>query len=468
MINRMIFRIFRPFLVSNLLLLLFFSAKSDDLRVGASAVKITPPLGVPLAGQYYDRGATAVHDDLYAKAMVIEKNGVKVAIVSCDLVDIGKDLVPAARRLAMKSTGIPEDHIMISATHSHTGPVIPSPGNINSSQGSVPEILTAYMAKLPGLISESIKQANENLKPAIIAGGLGHEETISFNRRFFMTDGTVGWNPGKMNPMIIKPAGPIDPDVSVLYAETADGVPVSTYVNFALHLDITGGLEISADMPYTLAKILGEVKSQNMITMFTQGCCGNINHINVKTAEEQSGNAEAERIGTVLAGEVIRTCTRLKPLTVGTISVSSEIVSLPLAVISTAELPWAREITSKYGKPDAAPFMDMVKAFKILEINDRKGKALEAEIQVIALGDSCAIVSLPGEVFTELGMYIKSRSPYPFTIVEELANVSVDYVPDMKACIEGNYEPISARCAPGSGELLAKKAIEMLWELKKN
>ena len=91
---------------------------------------------------------------------------------------------------------------------------------------------------------------------------------------------------------------------------------------------------------------------------------------------------------------------------------------------------------------------------------------MQAEIQAIALGDSCAILSLPGEIFTELGMYIKSRSPYPFTIVEELANVSVDYIPDMKAFIEGNYEPVSSRCAPGSGELLAKKAIEMLWELK--
>ena len=468
MTNRMIFGISGRVLLTSILLILCSSVKADDLRVGASAVKITPPLGIPLAGQYFDRGATAVHDDLFAKAIVIEKGGAKVAIVSCDLVDIGTDIVPAVRRMAGKSTGIREDHIMVSATHSHTGPVIPSPGNMNSSQGAIPEILTAYISKLPGLICESIKQANDNLKPALISCGMGHEETISFNRRFFMTDGTVGWNPGKMNPMIIKTAGPIDPDVAVLYAETPEGKPVITYVNFALHLDITGGLEISADMPCTLSKILGEVKSPEMITMFTQGCCGNINHINVKSAAKQSGYAEAERIGTVLAGEVIRTCTRMKPLRIDNISVKSEIVPLPLAEISDEQLPWAREVASKYGEPYAAPFMDMVKAFKIIEIHERKGKPMEAEIQVIALGDSCAIVSLPGEIFTELGMYIKSRSPYPFTIIEELANVSADYIPDMKAFMEGNYEPVSARCAPGSGELLAKRAIEMLWELKRN
>ena len=448
------------------LILMSVSARADDLKVGVAAARITPPLGVPLAGQYFDRGATAVHDDLFAKAVVVEKGGVKVAIVSCDLVDVGTAIVPQVRRLAFRATGIPEDHIMVSATHSHTGPVIPSPGNINSSQGNIPEVLSSYISKLPELICESIIMANTNLKSARLSFGRGNEETISFNRRFFMTDGTVGWNPGKLNPMIIKPAGPIDPDVAVLYAESVEGKPLLTYVNFALHLDIAGGLEISADMPYTLAKILGEVRSREMLTMFTQGCCGNINHINVKTSAEQSGYAEAERIGTVLAGEVIRTSTRLRPVNVSNISVKSQIVPLPLAGFSKEDIPWAEEITSKYGKPDAAPFMDMVKAFKILDINDRKGKPIEAEIQVIALGDSCAIVSLPGEVFTELGMYIKSRSPYPITIVEELANISADYIPDMKACMEGNYEPVSSRCAPGSGELLAQKAVEMLWEVK--
>ena len=193
--KRLILRFSGILLVMNFLPFLFLSAGGDDLKIGASAVKITPPLGVPLAGQYFDRGATAVHDDLYAKALVIEKEGIKVAIVTCDLVDIGTDLVPEVRLLAKQSTGIPEDHIMISATHSHTGPVVPSPGNINSSQGPIPELLTGYISKLPALICKSIVQANANMKPALISCGMGHEETISFNRRFFMTDGTVGWNP---------------------------------------------------------------------------------------------------------------------------------------------------------------------------------------------------------------------------------------------------------------------------------
>jgi neutral ceramidase len=464
--KRLLHKLFGLILNLNVLFFISFSASAGELMIGSAAVKITPPIGIPMAGQYFERNALSIHDDLFAKTIVIEKNGVKVAIVTCDLVDISNQLVSDARMLAEKSTGIPAEHIMISATHTHTGPVIPSPGNINVPQGKIPEILSIYISKLAGLIAESIKKANDDLQPANISFGLGHEESISFNRRFYMTDGTVGWNPGKLNPMIIKPAGPIDPDVSVLYAESSEGTPISTYVNFALHLDIAGGLGISADMPYTLSKILNEVKSPEMTILFAQGCSGNINHVNVNSKEPQSGYAEAERIGTVLAAEVIKTYTKLKPFGIEQISVKSETVQLPLAEISKNDLAWAIEIASKFGKAGAAPFLDMVKAFKIIEVDERNGKPIDSEIQVFALGDTCAIVSLSGEIFTELGMYIKSRSPYPYTIIVELANKSGDYIPDMKAYIEGNYEPVSSRCKPGSGELLVKRTIEMLNELK--
>jgi hypothetical protein len=127
---------------------------------------------------------------------------------------------------------------MISATHAHTGPVIPGFKMRYNPTGKSADILSSYISKLPVLIAKSITDANNALTPAQISFGVGHEESISFNRRFFMTDGTVGWNPGKLNPKIIKPAGPIDPDVAVLYSETLTGKPISTYVNFALHLDM--------------------------------------------------------------------------------------------------------------------------------------------------------------------------------------------------------------------------------------
>jgi neutral ceramidase len=451
-------------------LLITSSTFADDLKIGAASVKVTPPIGTPMAGYYYARGVEKIHDDLYAKALVIEKDGIKIAIVECDFVSISAYIVDKIRKLVDKATGINAAYVMIGATHSYTGPIIPAePASTNigidpKSKGA--QVLAGYIEKLPALIAESIIQANAALKPANISFGLGHEGSISFNRRYFMTDGTVGWNPGLHNPKVVKPAGPIDPAVSVLYAETLDGRPISTFVNFALHLDEVGGSDVSADLPFTLSSKLGKIKGSDMVTIFSQGCSGNINHIDVNGDAPQSGNFRAEKNGTILAGEVIKTYPRLSDLNIKSIIVKSEIVPLPLAEISKDELAWARETSAKFGKRDAAPFLDFVKAFKILLVEERKGKPIQSEIQVFALGDSCAIVSFPNEIFTELGQYLKSRSPYAHTIITELTNGSNGYIPDRKAYDEGNYEPTSTRAAPGSGEILVENALRMLNELK--
>jgi hypothetical protein len=162
---------------------------------------------------------------------------------------------------------------------------------------------------------------------------------------------------------------------------------------------------------------------------------------------------------------VLKTCTRLKPVDATALRVRTEIVRLPLPEIKPGELEKAREVAPKYGKPNAAPFLDFVQAFKALDVTAREGKPLQAEVQVIALGDQLAWVALPGEIFVELGMAIKQASPFPCTIVAELANGSVGYVPNRKAYPEGAYEVVSARCAAGSGEMLVDAALRMLKEL---
>jgi hypothetical protein len=274
----------------------------------------------------------------------------------------------------------------------------------------------------------------------------------------------VGWNPGKLNPAVVRPAGPTDPAVPVVYLETLDGHPLATYVNYAMHLDTVGGFEYSADYAYTLSKLLAAAKSADMLTLFTIGCAGNVNHIDVNTATKQSGHKEAARIGTVLAAEVLRTFKEMERLDPGAPRMRSEIIRLPLPEIRPGELEWARKITPMFGKKDGAPFMDLVRAFKIVEVAERAGRSLEAEVQVITLGDRLAWVGLPGEIFTELGMMIKLGSPFQYTIVASLANGSIGYVPDRKAYPQGAYEPVSARCAAGSGEMLVDAASRLLVE----
>jgi len=453
-------------MAQKLWILLFAAAPlwAGDLRLGTAAVKITPPSGMPMAGYYYNRAAEGVHDDLYAKALVLEKDGMKAALVACDLASVSRPVIEEARKLIEKATSIPGDRVMISATHCHTGPVLLGRSSRDDTQSATLEIAKQYVTALPGKIAEGVKLADANLKPARVSAAIGREESLAFNRRYFMKDGSVGWNPGKLNPNIVQPAGPTDPDVAVVYFETAESRPLATYVNFAMHLDTVGGQQFSADYPYTLATLLGKVKDLDMLTVFTIGTAGNINHINVKTRTPQKGHEEAARIGTVLAGEVLKTYTRLKLINASAPQVRSEIVKLALPEIKPGELEKARAIAPKYGKPEAAPFMDFVQAFKVIDVTAREGKPLEAEVQVITLGDQLAWVGLPGEIFVELGMAIKQASPFPYTIVAELANGSVGYVPNRKAYPEGAYEVVSARCAVGSGEMLVEAATRMLKE----
>ena len=103
-----------------------------------------------------------------------------------------------------------------------------------------------------------------------------------------------------------------------------------------------------------------------------------------------------------------------------------------------------------------------MEAYRIADVEARSDGFIDAEVQVITLGREVAWVSLPGEIFVQLGMAIKDASPFAVTSIHELANGSIGYVPARQAYAQGNYEVISARCAEGSGELLVDAAIEQL------
>src|SRR5262245_47646202 len=169
------------------LILLFWAAPvaAAELHAGAAAVIITPPEGTPLAGYYSPRGSKTVLDHLYSKALVLEQDGVKVALVVCDLIAMPRRTTVEARKLIAKETGIPGTHVMISATHTHTGPVLVRDASFDEAFGATTDLAQRYSAQLPELIARSVSEANRKLAPARLSAALGKEENLSFNRRFF-------------------------------------------------------------------------------------------------------------------------------------------------------------------------------------------------------------------------------------------------------------------------------------------
>ncbi len=442
--------------------------KIGDLKIGAAGVAINPPLGIGLAGYYHERGNDGVLDDVMAKAVVIDDGQTHAAIVVCDLSSMPLSIVVEARKLITAQTGISGVNVMIAATHTHTAPVMIRESSRDQADGGAKEIAKTYTLSLPKLIANAVVAAYAKRQPVRVLVGKEQEAQIAQNRRFWMRDGSLEWNPGKLNPQILRPAGPVDPEVGVFVAEStgATPAPVLTFVNYALHPDTTGGTRVSADYPGALARALSLYKGPDMVTLFANGTCGNINHIDVRWAGRQNGPQEATRLGTILAAAVFKAYPRLAPLIGGaTLRTRREVVNLPLQIFTPAELQQARIDVRTASDSTRAGFMKLVRAHRIIDTAARAGKPQDVEMQVFTLGRDVAWVAWPGEIFVELGLGVKAGSPFAQTYNVELANGTIGYIPNKSAYPEGQYEVESARVAAGSGELLMASALRMLTSL---
>lgn len=438
------------------------TASAEPFRFGRAAVEITPPAGmpfhVPQRPPFPVVPAEGTHDPLYAKAVVFEGGGVKAAIVAVDVTSIPEPYIVAAREHVARICTVPPENVMITATHTHTGPNI-RPRNFKNASRYQMRVATAYLKRFPEMVAESVKAAEENLTDARLHAAIGEVHGVAYNRRFLMKNGTVLANPGKQNEEVlvdvVRPAGPTDPEIPILYLDTADGKPLATVINFALHLDTTGGYQYSADFPHQISKILSDVKGTEMLTHFTYGAAGNINHyylLDPERIHRTKGYQESARIGTHIADEVVRSYMHLRSLEPVAVKVSRELVRL---VLHEEKAP---EIAREHGNAESFHYRDTL--YTLVD-----GKyTFAAEVMVITVGDEVAFVGAPGELFVELGLMIRNGSPYQFTFVNSNANGSIGYVANLKGHSEGAYGASvqSTRCNPGSGEALVDSAIRQL------
>jgi neutral ceramidase len=446
---------------------------AEPLRAGVAVVDITPPLGYRMAGYFNERLNSGTHDPLLAKAVVVQQGDARAALVECDLVSMPADVASQARALAEKNTGILARHIIVSATHSHTGPLFSGPlrklwhDQAVAKDGKDAAEAVDYPAALVKHVAKAIEQAAHSATPVNLSAGVGEDTRLSFNRRFHMRDGTVRFNPGRKNPEIVRVAGPIDPAVSVLlFTDAAAARPLVSIPNFALHLDTIGGADYAADYPYYVERKLREKLGSDFVSIFGTGTCGDINHIDVsRDANQLKGHAEAERIGTALGETVVRTLPKLVEQKQPSLAVRQKRIEVPAQQFEPAGIAKAIDRMPKIGTRDLT-FLEQVETYKIVDVAQQYGSGqVPLEVVAIRLSSDVAIVALPGEVFVELGLAIKQASPFKTTLVIELSNGVPGYIPTKKAFAEGSYEVVNSRVAPGGGEKLADLAISLLKEL---
>jgi hypothetical protein len=317
------------------------------------------------------------------------------------------------------------------------------------------------------------------------AGSAQQTTPVSFNRRFLMKDGSVRTWMRLDNPDVVRAAGPIDPEVAILRVLSADGRQTFGVVsNFALHLDTTGGTLWSADYPHYIEQSLRKTLGANVISVFGNGCCGDINHVDPVGKDR----LKPDFIGQSLAGTIAAALPRLRRVQQPRLRVCSTTVRLPLQEVTAEQLAKAYELVPRAKRGQQVDFFDLVSAYKALVLDQLRhrpaarkttellswglsrrwsgvGDSLPAEVHVIALGREVAVVGLAGEVFVELGLAIKRGSPFKTTLVVELANcVETIYVPTRSACERGSYEVTNSTVQPGSGEMLVEAVLRLLRE----
>jgi neutral ceramidase len=412
----------------------------SNVKIGFGASKITPGLGAFMAGYFHERQATAVHDDLFAKAMLFDDGKTIAGILSCDLICLTANEVAKVREIISKKAGIDGKNIMICCTHTHTGP---QTRTFRMPEGA--EVTLKWLDEFPEMASLAVIKAISDMETCTIEGGIAYEDRVAFNRRYKMKDGTTQTNPGYRNPDIIEPAGPIDPEVGVISFTDKNSKLKALYVNYACHCDCVGGTEISADYPGHTTVRLQERLNGKPFVLFTNGACGDVNHIDVRSQYPRQGHEHSRWMGETLASDVCIALKDMMPLSNDGVSVISKVIQLPM--------------------------------------RDEANKELGvAEIQAIKVGD-IGFVGIPAEYFVELQMDIKKRSPFKRTFVSELANGWVGYVPTKKAFEENmkdvptetmkafdhkGYEVRSALSRgflPGVGEAMADTAVEILFNI---
>lgn len=410
---------------------------------------ITPPLGTSMPGQAHERKSSGVKDDLYAKAAIITTESCAAAWIVIDALFVPWNIAQAIRERVCRSTGIPVPHVMVSATHTHTGPPV-RPGFDGSTHDSYSQYLTERAA-------DAATIAYERRQPAQIGWRCGKEDGISFNRRYWMKDGRIATNPGINNPEIDRPAGPIDPDVQVVRIDDMKGAPLGVIVNFACHTCTVPGTEYHPDYPGELSREVKKALGEHVVCLFTLGACGDINHLDT-TGRRQSGNEHYREMGRMLASQVLNVREQTNCLHQIDLDVRQRLIQLQLRVPTAQELAMVK-LTAE---SETASQKDRFRAVQLLEGLAESSRQIE--MQAFRIGGWVS-VCFPGELYAQLGLELKRKSPFDMTTVVTLSNGSIyGYVCTLEAFRQGGYGTAlsPSRIPVGAGEILVDEALSLL------
>jgi putative membrane-bound dehydrogenase-like protein len=430
-----------------------------DLRVGASAVNLKCDPSMVLAGMIEPRYTKDQEGELRAVAVVIEKPArdriptSKIAIVACDVLWIPRPQVDAALAEIEKTTGILPQNVLINATHTHHAPSTAPAHGFGVS--------LRFCEELKRGIIRAVQKANQRLArgDAAFFFALGEEKTVGRNSRLRLDGNNITWlNPAREAGPDGIPTGPFDPQLPVWDFRDRDGKTLALLFNHSTHtIGTRSGKEVRSPSFYGLAAQELEAEIGGVVG-FLEGASGSTHNITqVPVAEAvirmkravMAARSQAVRHPVNELGAIRRT------------------MKFHVRHFDEAEedAKIAR-YTMRYA-PTASNRIRQVFAAMRKALKEKQGEERETYVQALRIGD-VALVGVPAEYFTALGVDIKKRSPFKNTYVAELANDWIGYLPDREGHSLGGYQTwmgLHSYAEVGTGERVADLAVSLLNEL---
>ena len=432
------------------------SESSVDLkhffRAGAAMSNITPPLDEPVVGGWNSPPGTHIHDELYAKCLVLDDGKTKLVFVVCDNLGISRQVYDKAKQIINEKTGIPTENMMMCATHTHSSISARSSNRLRQNKK-----LSDYQQFLISRISDGVRRAVNNMEQVRIGFGCAQEPTQVFNRRYFMKPGVpvpnpfggedkVVMNPGRGNPNILKAAGPTDPQIAFLSVRSVDDRPIALLANYSLHYVGPGqrGV-ISADyfgvFAHRVQQLLSADRSDPpFVGILTNGTSGDINNIDWlnKPKKRFAPYEKMRQVADLVARAVYQAHKKIKFRDWVQLDAMQNELALAVRKPTKKQIAYAQKILEK--PHDAKPYhkREKVYARRTLRMHDSPAE-VSVVLQTFRIGD-LGICAIPFEVFVEIGLEIKDKSPFKQTFTISHANGTYGYLPTVAQHKLGGYE----------------------------
>jgi hypothetical protein len=419
--------------------------------VGAAAVELIADDSMVIAGGITPGKAGGQEGKLRATAIVLEKKPFGTfAIVACDILMMKREhLDPVVAEIEQR-TAIPAAHVLINCTHTHHAP--------STMMVHGYSLDATFTRRVQRAIVEAVTNAHAALSAdeCQFLFHLGREETVGENSRQLLEDGMIYWIGPRTN--FVRATGPFDPELPVLAFRDSSAQLKALLFNHSTHTIGTRTPGKRSPSFYGLAAQEIEAE-QGGVVCFLEGASGSTHNLSL------SGDECTRRI----KGAALDALQTAQPRAVTHLAAVKRPFRFRVRQFDEAKEDQAVARYCRKYAPQGAE--TIIKVFRDMraQLADQRGQERETWLQVMRIGD-IALVGVPAEYFTQLGLDIKNRSPFRHTIIAELANDWIGYLPNLEGHKLGGYQVWTgyhSYAEPGTGERIADEIVSMLKELAK-